>query len=296
MILLAGGTGHLGSAVVQRLTARGMGVRVLSRNPSRARASVPEGVEIVAGDVRVAASLTDALAGVETVISAVTGFGPDGDGPRKVDLEGNANLIDAATAAGVKHFILISIHGAAANHAMELYRAKFMAEERLRASGLEWTIIRPTVFMELWAGIIGDPLLKTGTATVFGRGGNPINFVSVQDVARFIERAIVDPTLRGRTLDVGGPQNLSVNGLVEIIAESNGRQAKARHIPVAALRLGAFALRPFRPDIAGLLQAAVLMDTTDMRFDSARVAANPQVGATQVAEIVRPKISIPITA
>jgi hypothetical protein len=64
---------------------------------------------------------------------------------------------------------------------------------------------------------------------------------------------------------------------------------------VAALRLGAFALRPFRPDIAGLLQAAVLMDTKDMGFDSARVAANPQVGATQVAEIVRPKISIPIT-
>jgi NADH dehydrogenase len=250
----------------------------------------------VAGDVRVAASLTDALAGVETVISAVTGFGPDGDGPRKVDLEGNANLIDAATAAGVKHFILISIHGADANHAMELYRAKFMAEERLRASGLEWTIIRPTVFMELWAGIVGDPLLKTGTANVFGRGENQINFVSIQDVARLTEQAAVDVSLRGRTLDVGGPQNLSVNGLVEMIAESNGRQAKARHIPVAALRLGALALRPFRPDIAGLLQAAVLMDTTDMGFDSARVAANPHVGATQAAEIVRPKISIPIIA
>ena len=296
MILLAGGTGHLGRALVQRLTARGMAVRVLSRNPSRARASVPEGVEIIAGDVRVGSSLKAPLAGVETVISAVTGFGPGGDGPRKVDLEGNANLIDAAAAAGVKHFILISIHGAAAHHPMELYRAKFIAEERLRASGLEWTIIRPTVFMELWAGIVGDPLLKTGTATVFGRGDNPINFVSVQDVAHLVERAIVDRLLRGRTVDVGGPQNLSVNELVEIIAASNGRQAKARYIPVATLRLGAFALRPFRPDIAGLLQAAVLMDTTDMGFDSAGVAASPQVGATQVAEIVRPKMSIPITA
>jgi uncharacterized protein YbjT (DUF2867 family) len=296
MILLAGGTGHLGSALVKVLTARGMGVRVLSRNPSRARVSVPEGVEIIAGDVRVGSSLKAALAGVETVISAVTGFGPGGDGPRKVDLEGNANLIDAAAAAGVKHFILISIHGAAAHHPMELYRAKFTAEERLRASGLEWTIIRPTVFMELWAGIVGDPLLKAGTATVLGRGENPVNFVSVQDVARFVEQAVIDQQLRSRTLEVVGPQNLSVNRLVEIIAESHGQQAKARHIPVAALRLGAFALRPFRPDIAGLLQAAVLMDTTEMGFDSAPGAANPQVGATQMAEIVRPKISIPITA
>lgn len=119
---------------------------------------------------------------------------------------------------------------------------------------------------------------------------------SLSSRLRLSEQAVVNRSLRGRTLDVGGPQNLSVNRLVEIIAESNGRQATARHIPVAALRVGAFALRPFRPDIAALLQAAVLMDTTDMGFDSARVAANAQVGDTQVAEIVRLKSSIPISA
>ena len=296
MILVAGGTGHLGTALVGLLAARGTRVRILSRNPTRARSLVPESVEIVAGDIRVGSSLEAALAGVETVISVVTGFGPGGSGPQKVDLEGNPNLIDAATAAGVKHFILISIHGAASNHAMELYRAKFMAEERLRASALDWTIIRPTVFMELWAGIIGDPLLKTGTATVFGRGENPINFVSVRDVARLIEQAVVDPLLRGRTLDVGGPESLSANRLVEIIAESNGRPAKARHIPVAALRLGALALRPFRPDIAGLLQAAVLMDTSDMRFDSAEVTPLPHVRPTRLVEIVRQRSESVITA
>ena len=279
MILLAGGTGHLGSAIVGLLAARIAPVRILSRNPSRARASVPERVGIMAGDVRVPSSLTAALAGVETVISAVTGFGPGGDGPQEVDLNGNLNLIAAAMAAGARRFILVSIHGAAANHPMELYRAKFTAEERLRASGLEWTIIRPTVFLELWAGIIGDPLLRTGTATVLGRGENPINFVPVLDVARLVEQAVADQPLHGRILEIGGPENLSVNRLVEIVAESHGRPAKARHIPLAALRLGATALRPFRPDIAGLLQAAVLMDSTDMSFDSSRVATTPQVPA-----------------
>jgi len=293
MILLAGGTGHLGSVLVDLLAARGMPVRILSRNPSRARTFIGKGVDVVPGDVRVAPSLTAALAGVDTVISAITGFGPGGVGPRKVDLDGNANLIDAAGAAGVKHFILVSIHGASSDHPMELYRAKFMAEQRLQESRLEWTIVRPTVFMELWAGIIGDPLLKTGTATVFGRGENPINFVSVQDVARAVEQAVVDRQY-GRNMDVGGPQNLSLNRLVEIVAESNGRRAKSRHIPLAALRLGAFALRPFRPDIAGLLQAAVLMDTTDMSLDSAVVVADVQIRPRQLAEIARHRSGIPI--
>ena len=277
MILLAGGTGHLGTVFVARLAARGVGVRILSRDPSRARKSAGEGVEVVSGDVRVPASLTTALVGIDTVISAITGFGPGGGGPRRVDFEGNANLIEAAEAAGVKHFILISIHGAGSEHPMELYRAKFMAEQRLRESGLEWTIIRPTVFKELWAGIVGDPLLKSGTAMVFGRGENPINFVSVHDVARCIEQAVIDPHVRGRTLEVGGPENLTLNRLVEIVAQSNSLQAKARHIPLGALRIGATALRPFKPDIAGLLQAAVLMDTTDMSFDSVEVTATTQV-------------------
>jgi uncharacterized protein YbjT (DUF2867 family) len=277
MILLAGGTGHLGRALVPRLAACGMGVRTLTRDPSRARKSVGEGVEVVSGDVRVPASLTGALAGVDTVISAVTGFGPGGDGPRRVDFEGNANLIEAAEAAGVKHFILVSIHGAGSEHPMELYRAKFAAEQRLQESSLEWTIIRPTAFKELWAGIVGDPLLKSGTAVVFGRGDNAINFVSVHDVARCVETAVIDRELRGRTLEVGGPENLTLNRLVEIVAQSNGLQAKARHIPLAVLRVGATALRPFKPDIAGLLQAAVLMDTTDMSFDSADVMAAAQV-------------------
>jgi uncharacterized protein YbjT (DUF2867 family) len=278
MILLAGGTGHLGTVLVARLAASGVGVRILSRDPSRARKSVGEGVEVVSGDARVPASLTAALAGVDTVISAMTGFGPGGGGPRRVDSEGNANLIEAAEGAGVKHFILVSIHRAGPEHPMELYRAKSAAEQRLRESSLEWTIIRPTVFKELWAGIVGDPLLKSGTAIVFGRGENPINFVSISDVARSVENAVIDQELRGRTLEVGGPENLTLNRLVEIVAESNGLQAKARHIPLAALRIGATALRPFKPDIAGLLQAAVLMDTADMSFDSVEVTATTQVG------------------
>jgi len=130
---------------------------------------------------------------------------------------------------------------------------------------------------------------------VFGRGENPINFVSVQDVARAVEQAVVDRQY-GSTLDVGGPQNLSLNRLVEIVAESHGRPAKSRHVPLAALRLGALALRPFRPDIAGLLQAAVLMDTADMSFDPAEVTACAPPRPMQLGEIARSDRGLPITS
>ena len=285
MILLAGGTGHLGGALTRLLSARGSRVRVLSRDPSRA--AVPEGVELAAGDVRIPSSLEPALVDVETVISAITGFGPGGSGPRQVDLQGNQNLIAAAAAAGVKHFVLVSIHGASSDHPMELYRAKLTAEESLRSSNLGWTIIRPTVFMELWAGIVGDSLIKSGAATVFGRGENRINFVSVEDVARFVDLAMADRRLDGRTLEIGGPQNLTLNEVVEVVAANYSRHPKARHIPLTALRVGAALLRPVRPDLAGLIQAAIRMDSVNMRFDVAELSAEyPQIQLARLADAI----------
>ena len=288
MILIAGATGHLGTALVELLTLHGRRVRLLTRDPSRARRLLAKDHELVTGDVCKPPSLTSALVGVETVVSAVTGFGPGGGGPRAVDLHGNENLIAAAEAAEVKHFILVSMYGARPDHPLELYRAKFFAEERLRKSRLAWTIIRPTVFMELWAGIVGDSLIKNGKATVFGRGDNPINLVSVRDVARFVEMAVVDPRLRGTTLDVGGPENLTLNDVVETLAATSGRPATARHISLTALRVGSLLMRPLKPDLAGLIRAAILMDTIDMSLDPGELAAGyPEIALTHLADVVK---------
>ena len=96
MILIAGGTGTLGKRLVGLLTDRGLPVRILSRDATGARSLAEDNVEIVAGDVRDPGSLRQAVGGVRTVISAITGFGPTRDvSPRTVDWEGNANLIRA---------------------------------------------------------------------------------------------------------------------------------------------------------------------------------------------------------
>lgn len=287
MILLAGGTGHLGVQLAPLLAARGLSVRVLTRDANKARTVLP-GALLHSGDVRDPATLASALDGVDTVISAITGFGPGGAGPRAIDLEGNRALIHAAEAAGVGRYVLVSIHGASPDHPLELYRMKYQAEEILRRSSLSWTIVRPTVFMELWLGIVCDPILRSGTATVFGRGANPINFVSVRDLARFVDLVVATPALAGSVLSVGGAEDLTLTEMIASFSAITGAAAKVRNVPLAAMRLAALLLRPVRPDIAGLIAAGRQMDIGDMSFDVAAFRSRfPEIRQTSLAEVIR---------
>jgi NADH dehydrogenase len=150
--------------------------------------------------------------------------------------------------------MLMSIVGLSPDSPMELFRAKYDAEQHLRASGAQWTIVRATAFVELWAEIMAKPI-------VFGRGDNPINFVSVNDVADVVMRAIVDPALRGTVLEVGGPENITFNELAVRLQRARGTSARVRHVPRFALRAGARFDRRARAGLA--------MDTVDMTFDAA---------------------------
>lgn len=260
MILVAGGTGTLGAALVPRLVERNLPVRVLTR-----AGEAPAGVEAVTGDIRMPADAARAVEGAQTVVSAVTGFGPArGQTSRSVDLEGNRTLFAAAREAGVEHVVLLSVHTAAPDHPIELFRMKFAAEQELRGSGLAWTIVRPTAYLETWKMVLCDPLVQKGKTQVFGRGENPINFVSVQDVAAAVERAVVDPERRGQVLEVAGPENLTMNELVERYRQDPGRAGTVTHVPRAAMRVASVGLRAVNPAMAELVGAALVMDTTDM--------------------------------
>jgi uncharacterized protein YbjT (DUF2867 family) len=286
MILIAGGTGTLGTRIVRLLKAHGLEVRLLVRNPTRDMED--DLVEVVPGDVLDPQAVERAMDGVRIVVSAIQGFSGSGDySPRTVDYQGNSNLIRAARTAGVEHFVLVSVHGAARDHPMELHRMKYRAEQELRESGLAWTIIRPTAFMETWATILGKPLLETGRTRVFGRGNNPINFVSADDVARFVELAVVDEGLRGGLVEVGGPENLTMNqfaGTFEMLA---GKEGKKSHVPLPMMRLMAVLMRPVNPTLARQVQAGVVMDTHDMSFDPRKTDGRREsVPPTSLAEVV----------
>lgn len=279
MILVAGGTGRLGRLLVEHLTASGQRVRVLTRDPGRA-AGLP--VEVTGGDVRDHSSLVTAVEGVSVLVSAVHGFtGGRGAGPEEIDHRGNRNLVRAARDAGVEHVVLVSVLDARPDHPMSLFRAKHAAEQALTTSGLAWTILRPSAYVETWADIVGGKLRTGGPAMVLGRGENPINFVSVQDVAAMAERAVDDPALRGRAIDLPGLDNLTMKQLAECLGAD-----RVRHVPRGALRLFAAALPPFVPVLARQAAAALVMDTADMTAEAADLVERfPEIAWHRASDI-----------
>jgi uncharacterized protein YbjT (DUF2867 family) len=288
MILIVGASGCLGSVVVQRLLAQGKSMRIMTRNPLGLAHLKQRGAEIVSGDLRDPASLARACQGVEQVLAAAHALDGRGDNnPQTVDDMGNRHLIDAAKAARVKHFIFVSVHGASSDSSLEFFRIKYRTEEYLRASGLDFTLLRPGAYMELWAQLIGQPVHDQGKATIFGRGNNPINFVSVEDVARFVSIALDDVRARNTVIEVGGPENLTMNQVVEIFERTSGRQAKKRHIPLLMMRVMAILLQPLNPNVSRLIRNGIYMDTENLRYDTTETAHTFAVQQTPFEEIAR---------
>lgn len=290
MIVIAGGSGQLGREVTRRLVARGLAVRVLTRDPRLARAaleaSIPADafarIEIVEADVRSPATLREPVAGAEIVVSAIQGFGGrDAGGLRAIDAQGNLALITAAVDGGVGGFVLLSMQSAGPTAALALARAKGEAETALRATTLMWTIIRPSAYMETWAEIVGAPIVATGRARVFGRGGTPIDFVSAADVATVVDGAVAElagagPSLGGRVVEVRGPEELTFDEVVSHFGTVLGRCVPISHVPRPALRLLSTAMRPIRPVLADQIAAALILDTVDLTGHGALSAIGRQ--------------------
>jgi uncharacterized protein YbjT (DUF2867 family) len=289
MILVAGGTGRLGTKLVNLLRPRGLEVRVLTRDRSRATHLTGAGVEIIEGDVRDYAAVGRAVDGAQTVVSAIQGFAGTRDGsPATVDRDGNGNLIRAAREATVEHFVLVSVWDASPDHPMELMRMKYAAEQELKGSGLAWTIIRPSAYIETWCDVLGRPLLQKGKTQVFGRGRNPINWVSTSDVARFVEMAVIDPAMRDVTIDVGGPENLTMSEFVEIFRTEAASTGRVGRVPLAAMRLMAIGMRRLNPSMARQIQAGIVMDTRRQAFDASQTRKRyPSIPVTSLTDVVR---------
>lgn len=283
MIAVVGATGTLGPLLIPLLLQRDEPVRVVTRDPAAAIGKV-SGAEVVGADATRQDDARRAVAGARVVVSAMSGFATAG--VRAVDAEGNRVLAAAAAHAGVEQLVLLSVIDAAADHPIPLFRAKAAAEAAVRASGVSWTIVRPSAYLETWLGLVGGPLVANGKTVVFGRGRNPINFVSAADVARVVDLAIGDPTRRGKVLEVPGPENLTLEELLETVRVASGRSGRVSHAPRAMMRLLSIALRPIAPMRADQMATALVMDTRDMTIDGSPIrAAYPEIPMTPAAAV-----------
>ena len=270
MILVVGATGLLGGEICRRLRERGHPVRALARetsDPAKVQRLKSLGAEIVRGDLKDRASLDQACRGAATVISTASttlSRQPD-DSIGGVDQDGQMQLVDAARNARVGQFVYVSFSGSFEIDC-PLRTAKRSVERHLQRSGLTYTILRPSVFMEVWLSpALGFDFTK-GAAQIFGTAKQPISWISLGDVAEFAARCVGHPAARNAVFELGGPEALSPEDVVRTFEEVTGRHFETQHVAETALQeQWRVAADPLQKSFAALMLGFAHGDTIDMR-------------------------------
>ena len=270
MILVVGATGMVGGEVCGLLTGEGKQVRALVRvtaDAAKINRLRDLGVEIAHGDLRDADSVGEACRGAEAVICTASAmpfaYVPDANTPGLTDRDGVIRLVDAARNVGVSHFVYTSfVHY---DVDFPLQEAKRAVEARLRASGLAYTILRPTFFMEAWLGPAVGFDYTNRKATIYGDGAKPVSWISFRDVARFAAASLDNQAARNAVLNLGGPEPLSPLQVVEIFERVGGQPWEYVNVPADALAAQvAGAVDPMQKSFAALMLGYAAGSEVDM--------------------------------
>jgi NADH dehydrogenase len=235
MILVIGGTGFIGKALIRQLVEYGHPVRTLIR-PSPISPNLPHGVAV---DVTVS-SLNDerglraAMVGVETIFHLASG---EWQGPSAslmdIDIRGTRAVVGAAQDAGVDRFYYVSHLGSDRASAFPVLKAKAIAEEFIRRSSLDYTILRTAILFGEGDGLTTN-LARILSALPFvylspGDGQVQLQPLWVEDLVTCLTWSLEDPETRNRIIEIGGPEYLSFNQIVDLVMDE---------IEVQRIRLG----------------------------------------------------------
>ena len=241
MNLVIGSTGMVGSEVCRLLISKNFPVRAMVRSScdeSKKDNLKDLGVEVMEGDIRDKSTFPHLLEGITTVITTVSSmpfsYLPGENDIRQVDEGGMINLIDEAKRAGVKHFIYTSF---SKNFDLNfpLSNAKRKVEKYLQNSGMNYTILRPSCFMEVWLSTAVGFDAINGKITLCGDGTRPIAYISFRDVAKFAVKCVSNPDAVNAELELGGPENLSQLDSVKIFEDVLQKKMEVQVIPLEAL-------------------------------------------------------------
>jgi uncharacterized protein YbjT (DUF2867 family) len=275
MILVVGSTGFLGSEICSRLTSQGKKVRGLVRatsNPDRVAALNGWDVETVMGDLRDPGSLVKACQGVDTVFSTATttiSMQP-GDSIPVTDQQGQLNLVKAATDQGVQNFIFISYskNVDAGITPSPLTVAKRAVELAVMDSGMMYTILRPSDFMEVWLSPAIGFDYPNAKATIYGEGHARISFISLGDVAQFAVESLEKEAAHNQIIELGGPAALSPLEAVRIFESASGKSFELQFVPAAALKAQIEgATDPLQKSFASLMLSLANGDEVDTSLE-----------------------------
>ncbi len=264
-VLVAGATGYLGGFVVRELAKRGCFVRALARSPEKLEPFTDEINEVVTGEVTQHATLTGCCQGIDVVFSSVGITRQQGKLTWKdVDYQGNLNLLAEAKRANVRKFVYVSaIDGPKLTH-LDIVKAHEDFVAALAASGLEYTVLRPTGYFSDLTEIY--QMARKGRVYLFGDGKSRINPIHGADLAVACADAIDDER---RAIDVGGPETLTWREVAALAFEVQGKPVKISTVPRWAMTVVIFVTRIFNRHTAELLSFFTTMGTRDVLGPSA---------------------------
>ena len=249
-VFVTGSTGFVGNHVVQALLDRGHQVRALVRQRSEYKLKRPEDVEISYGTVTSAADLVQGMQGCDAVIHLVgiiRALPSKGITFERLHTEATANVIAAAKETGTSRMVHMSALGARENGPTPYFRTKFAAEELVRQSGLRYTIFRPSLIfgrggeaIKMFGGMV-----KTFVVPIIGDGNYRFQPVHVTTVAQGFARALEVETAQGRTFDVGGPDTVTFNEIMDALAGVMGKTIVKIHMPVFPIKAATSVLEYF---------------------------------------------------
>jgi uncharacterized protein YbjT (DUF2867 family) len=238
-VMVVGATGFLGMEICRQLISKNKKVKGLVRASSDDKTvdSLKQmGVEIITGDVKDLNSLLKAFKNVTSLISTVsaTRSRKEGDSLESVDEEGQLNVVNAAKANGVKYMVYISF--SPIKEEFPLQAAKRKVENAIKESGMTYTILQPTLFMEVWLGPHLGFDYPNAKANIYGTGNNKISWISLRDVAAFAVTSLDNEAAKNATIELGGPEALSPLEVVKIFEEENGKTFNVQNVPEDVLR------------------------------------------------------------
>ena len=256
MILVTGASGYVGNNLVRQLVRQGKQVRAMVGSVEKALLrlkDVEPKIQIVKGDVTRPETLDEWMQGVDTVIHLVAI--PIEKGKRTyeaINYQGTVNVVEAAKKAGVKRFINMCQNGATPDHFSPFLRSKGRAQAYVAASGLDWTALRPSViwgpqdeFANVQARLIQ---LTPFVFPIVGDGKAQFQPVYVGDVVEAFVRAVDDPSTIGHEYELGGPEVLTYEQIVDRVLKALHTSRAKVNVPVTLLRPAVVLMQTLLPN------------------------------------------------
>lgn len=239
-IFISGGTGFVGGHLTRELLQRGHELRLLTHQ----RRQAVEGVEQVEGDVSRPETFEEAFSGCDAVINLVgiiREFPSKNVTFRKLHVQATDNLLLAARKGGVRRYLQMSALGTRPNAVAEYHRTKWQAEELVHASGLEWTIFRPSLIFgpkDAFINMLADQLRLAPVMPVIGSGSYRLQPIHADDVARCFALALEKPETVGQSYELCGNDRMSYEELLDTIAVTIGRSKPFKpHAPLGLMKM-----------------------------------------------------------